>query len=334
MNFKKPLFNFDSNVSNYNTIRFDKPEHPYLLKSLDKMLGFFWHPSEVSLIKDKLDFQKCNESEKRVFIRNIQRQTFLDSIQSKHICNSISSIVENNELTAVLSWWSSFECLHSMSYSYILQAIFEDPSPILDEIEGIQYFQQDADNFDLYFSKAEKSYDDLYLALICSSILEGVQFMSSFLMSFAFVENRRLMNGNANILKLILRDENLHLNINNYIINQISKHVSEDAKNKAILMYKNAVKKEELWVDYLFRDEEIIGLTAPKIKEFINYICQSRMKNIHLEPFTSISKTPFKWFSSYAFTDELQVAPQELELTAYSTSNITIDEGDLVGISL
>ncbi|WP_175463563.1 ribonucleotide-diphosphate reductase subunit beta, partial [Vibrio cholerae] len=50
----------------------------------------------------------------------------------------------------------------------------------------------------------------LYLCLMSVNALEAIRFYVSFACSFAFAE-RELMEGNAKIIKLIARDEALHL---------------------------------------------------------------------------------------------------------------------------
>ena len=50
----------------------------------------------------------------------------------------------------------------------------------------------------------------LYKCLMSVNILEGVRFYVSFACSWAFAELKK-MEGNAKIIKLIARDENVHL---------------------------------------------------------------------------------------------------------------------------
>ena len=58
----------------------------------------------------------------------------------------------------------------------------------------------------------------LMLCMVCVNVLEAIRFYVSFACSFAFAE-RELMEGNAKIIKLIARDEALHLSVTQTILN-------------------------------------------------------------------------------------------------------------------
>ena len=58
----------------------------------------------------------------------------------------------------------------------------------------------------------------LYLAICAINALEAIRFYVSFACSFAFSE-RELLEGNAKIIKLIARDEALHLTGTQHILN-------------------------------------------------------------------------------------------------------------------
>ncbi|MCU6295130.1 ribonucleotide-diphosphate reductase subunit beta, partial [Escherichia coli] len=62
----------------------------------------------------------------------------------------------------------------------------------------------------------------LWLCLNSINILEGVRFYASFACSWAFAENN-LMEGNAKIIRLICRDENLHLAATQMILRLLKK---------------------------------------------------------------------------------------------------------------
>ena len=57
-----------------------------------------------------------------------------------------------------------------------------------------------------------------YLCLMSVNILEAIRFYVSFACSFAFAE-RKLMEGNAKIIRLIARDEALHLTGTQHLLN-------------------------------------------------------------------------------------------------------------------
>ena len=97
----------------------------------------------------------------------------------------------------------------------------------------------------------------LYLTLMSVNILEGVRFYVSFACSWAFAELKK-MEGNAKIIKLIARDENLHLASTQMMLKLLRKEdpdfekISKETEEACIQMFVEAVDQEKAWADYLF----------------------------------------------------------------------------------
>lgn len=363
----QPMF-FGSNI---NIARFDKQKFKIFEQLTEKQLSFFWRPEEIDVSKDKIDFAKLLPNEKHIFISNLQYQILLDSVQGRSPNIALLPIVSLPELENWIETWAFSETIHSRSYTHIIRAIMNDPGAVFDDImktdEIIQRAYSVSDNYDKlielvsqYTVYGEGKYiinnknvdinlrdlkKQLYLTIISINILEAVRFYVSFACSFAFAE-RKIMEGNAKIIKMIARDEALHLTGTQHMINIIRSgkddkemlEISKECETETINMFKDAAEQEKKWAEYLFKDGSMMGLNAEILKQYLEYITNIRMKAIKLEPIFEQKSNPLPWINHWLDSDNVQVAPQETEITSYLVSainnNINSDFSDLSNFKL
>lgn len=306
--------------------RYDKARYKSFLQSWDTQLSFFWRPEEVSLNRDRADYEKLDDNERFIFTSNLKYQILLDSVQSRGI-PLLASKVTIPELEAAMSAWQFFETLHSYSYTYIIQNVYPDPSKIFDSILDdaaiISRAESVTKDYDNLIDCAENEKEALYLALVSVNILEGIRFYVSFVCAYAFAENKK-MEGNAKIIKLINRDENLHLaltqNALKYMRNNADEgfsEVIERTKDKVIGMYAHAAQEEKEWARHLFANGSILGLNTKVLCDYIEWLTNQRLKSLELPPLFDVQKCPLSWVQNWAGSRSVQVAPQETEVESY-----------------
>lgn len=363
---KEPMF-FGQPV---NVARYDQQKYPIFEKLIEKQLSFFWRPEEVDISQDRIDFQRLPDHEKHIFISNLKYQTLLDSIQGRSPNVALLPLVSLPELETWIETWAFAETIHSRSYTHILRNIVNDPSVIFDDIvrneniraraSDISAFYDDLIQYTMLYSQlgpgehlinGEKRVVDmyelkkkLYLCLMSVNILEAIRFYVSFACSFAFAE-RKLMEGNAKIIRLIARDEALHLTSTQHMLNilrsgQDDPEFAQVAKEVDPLcheMFKQAAMQEKQWAEYLFRDGSMIGLNKDILSQYVEYITNIRMSAIGLKPaFEGARNNPIPWINTWLSSDTVQVAPQEVELSSYLVGQIDADMSadDLKGFEL
>ena len=355
----QPMFFGDT----VNIARFDKQKFEMFEKLTEKQLSFFWRPEEIDVSKDKIDFSKLLPNERHIFISNLQYQILLDSVQGRSPTIAFLPIVSLPELENWIETWAFSETIHSRSYTHIIRAIVNEPGVVFDDImktdEIIQRATSVSKNYDelikytqaycLYGEGKHKLKDEelevdlydikrmLYLTIMSVNILEAIRFYVSFACSFAFAE-RKVMEGNAKIIKLIARDEALHLTSTQHMINLMKsgkddpdlKKIAKECEPDVIQMFKDATQQEKDWADYLFRDGSMIGLNAEILKDYLEYITNVRMSSLDLKPIFEHRSNPLPWMNHWLDNDNVQVAPQETEITSYLVSAIdnTINEDD------
>lgn len=333
--------------------RYDKFKYPVFFDLYKKQLEFFWRPEEIELKKDRNDFKNdsiMTPNEKFIFTSNLKYQTMMDSV----ICRGVPTLLEhvsNPELEACMNVWQFFEQIHSYSYTYIIKNVYSDPSAVLDSCLTDKEILKRANvaikeyNSLRDFGQSGKKNDlkkQIYLTLISVNILEAIRFYVSFVCAFAFAENKKMV-GNADIIKLIKRDEALHL-YNTQEIIKILRTVPEEGftqiaaecEEEACRMFEAAAAEEKSWASYLFKDGSIIGLNETVLSEYIDWLCMSRRKNIGL-PYEKGKKNPIAgWTDPWMNSEAVQVAPQEHEITSYKigASKNDLEEIDLGGFDL
>ena len=329
--------------------RYDMVKYP-IFKSLDsKQMENFWRPEEIELKKDRGDFKEMSDNEKFIFTSNLKYQTMLDSV----ICRGVPTLLQyvtNTELEACMMTWQFFEKIHSQSYSYIIQNVYADSSEVFGGIyqdkEIIKRAKSAMDDYNNLMGMAcepTKPSDlkkQIYMTIMSINILEAVRFYVSFICSFAFAENKK-MAGNADIIKLIKRDEALHLANTQEILKILHREDSEgftkiaqQCEDAACKMFESAAEEEKEWASYLFKDGSILGLNETVLQQYIDWLCMSRRKAIGL-PYENVGKNPIAgWTGPWMSSESVQVAPQEHEITSYKigASKNDLEDIDFAGL--
>ena len=351
---KQPMFFGEDQ----NTQRYDQFRYPEMDKLNQRMLGYFWRPEEISLQKDRADYQTFRPEQKHIFTANLKYQTLLDSVQGRGPCLSFLPYCSLPELEGCIITWDFMETIHSRSYTYIMKNVYADPSEVFDTIlnddeivkraisvtENYDRFSEMAQN---YFVKGEGSLDEvkkqLYLAMVNVNILEGLRFYVSFACTFAFGE-LRLMEGSAKIISFIARDEATHLNLSTQIIKNWHnndgemKKIAESCKDDVINMYKLCVEEEKAWAKHLMKEGTIIGLNENLLGQYVEFVANKRMKAIGFDPLFDrpLNANPLPWTQHWLSSAGLQVAPQETEVESYIIGGVKqdVDKDTLKGFTL
>ena len=336
--------------------RYDTLKYKQFDQLTDKQLGFFWRAEEIDIYKDANDFKGLTAHEQHIFTSNLKRQILLDSVQGRAPVEAFSPIVSLPELENWILTWTFSESIHSRSYTHIIKNVYANPSKIFDELMDIEEIIDCAEDI-------SKNYDDLielasyynllgegthtvngksvtvdlydlkkklWLALMSVNILEGVRFYVSFACSWAFAELKK-MEGNAKIIKLIARDENLHLASTQMLLKLLKNDdpvfakIAEETEEESIKMFVDAVNQEKVWAEYLFKDGSMIGLNVQLLNEYIEWIATKRMTMVGLKSPYSVKNNPLPWTQKWISGAEVQVAPQQTQISSYTIGAIKQD---------
>ena len=341
--------------------RYDSYKYPVFDKLTTQMLGYFWRPEEVSLQKDRGDYQSLRPEQKHIFSSNLKYQILLDSVQGRGPGMAFAPYCALPELEGAMNVWQFMEMIHSRSYTYIIKNVYPDPAEVFDTIldddkilaraksvtaayddfinMAHQYDQSNWWRPDWKNASYNASYEEkelkrkLYLAVSNVNILEGIRFYVSFACSFAFGE-LKLMEGSAKIISLIARDENQHTVLTQQMIkawqkgdDPVMQEIMKEEEQTVIAMFANAVAEEKEWAEYLFKDGTMIGLNDKLLVKYVEWIANKRMRAIGLTPLydAPIKNNPLPWTEHWISSKGLQVAPQETEVESYVVGGIKQD---------
>ncbi len=342
--------------------RYDNFKYPQFENLTKQQLGYFWRPEEVSLQKDRGDYQTLRPEQKHVYTSNLKYQIMLDSVQGRAPGMAFLPYCSLPELEACMEVWSFMEMIHSRSYTYVIKNVYADPSEVLDTIikepKILERAASVTESYDDFINEAQvwgqsslwKDMDSslntslpvlemkelkrkLYRAVANVNILEGIRFYVSFACSFAFGE-LKLMEGSAKIISLIARDENQHLAITQNILNNWKKgddkemvEIVKEEEEWTYQMFDKCVNEEKKWAEYLFKDGSMIGLNDKLLHQYVEFIANKRLRGIGLKPQYDIAakNNPLPWTEHWISSKGLQVAPQETEVESYMVGGIKQD---------
>ena len=209
------------------------------------------------------------------------------------------------------------------------------------EINADEDVIEDAIEHETYWKR--ELMKSLYLCLHVINALEAIRFYVSFACTFNFHKNMEIMEGNAKIMKFIARDEQLHLKGTQYIIRQLQSgtdgdewvKIAQECEQEAVDIFMEVNRQEKDWAVHLFKDGDVPGLNTNSMWSFIDYLTVSRMKQCGLPcPITDAPvKHPYPWIREYLNSDNVQSAPQEVELSSYLVAQIDNDVDDKVMMS-
>ena len=349
-------------VQRYETLKYRQFD-----KLTDKQLGFFWKPEEVDIMRDSKDFKELTDFEQHIFTSNLKRQILLDSVQGRSPNLAFLPLCSLPELETWIQTWAFNETIHSRSYTHIIRNVYSDPGRIFDELMQIEPIVNCAKDISKYYDDVieygtwhralgvgkhvvngkELVVDEyelkkkLWLAINSVNALEGIRFYVSFACSWAFAELKK-MEGNAKIIKLICRDENVHLGSTQTLIKILPQDdpdfakIKEECKAEVTAMFLSAAEQEKSWAEYLFKDGSMIGLNTQLLCQYVDWLTCKRMTAVGLDCGYKTGSNPLPWTQKWIAGAEVQVAPQETEISSYVIGGTKqdVDSNTFSGFSL
>ena len=349
-------------IQRYETLKYRQFD-----KLTDKQLGFFWRPEEIDIMRDAKDFKELTEFEQHIFTSNLKRQILLDSVQGRSPTLAFLPLVSIPELETWITTWAFNETVHSRSYTHIIRNIYSNPSEIFDGLMDIEPIVNCAKDISKHYDALidasnlwrvlgfgthningqEVVIDEyelkkkLWMAISSVNALEGIRFYVSFACSWAFAELKK-MEGNAKNIKLICRDENVHLGSTQTLLKLLPQddadfaRIKEETRAECTELFLQAAQQEKTWAEYLFKDGSMIGLNTQLLCQYVDWLTCKRMTAIGLDCGMKPGSNPLPWTAKWIAGAEVQVAPQEVELSSYTIGAVKmdVDSSTFTGFSL
>ncbi|AUR89209.1 ribonucleotide reductase small chain [Vibrio phage 1.121.O._10N.286.46.C4] len=336
--------------------RFDIVRHPMVEKFTNTQLSFFWRPEEVDVTEDRADFESMSEGEKHIFTSNLQRQIMLDTVQGREPLKAFLPLASTPEMECANVTWSFSETIHSRSYTHIIRGVTSNPSEIFDKVTDIPEIMELKADLDKYYNDLEHHnflleakklgynlpYNEyqhkksFYLAMVSVNALEAIRFYVSFACSFAMMQILEKMEGNAKIIKLISRDEQLHLTFTQRILNRILPEdpdfvkITEECRDESVEIFLKVAQQEKDWAKYLFKEGAMLGLNETICRDYIDWLTKRRMSAVGMEyPLEAPDTNPLPWMDHWTSSAAKQTALQEAENDSYLVGAVEGSDSDV-----
>ena len=318
-----------TNLNDFNNMRYKWVSDWYR-----QAMNNFWIPEEINLTQDTKDYPLLDEAERTAYDKILSFLVFLDSLQSNNL-PTISEYITANEVNLCLHIQAFQECVHSQSYSYMLDTICspEKRNDILYQWKTDEHLLKRNTFIGNCYNEFQESQDGFTLmkTLIANYILEGIYFYSGFMFFYNLSRNGK-MSGSAQEIRYINRDENTHLWLFRSIILELKKEEPELFTPDKVQIYENmkreGVKQEIEWGQYVIGDN-IQGLNRQMIADYIHYLVNLRWSSLGNPPLYEHNRKETEsmhWVLQYSNANMVKTDFFEAKSTAYAKSTALEDD--------
>ena len=318
-----------TNLNDFNNMRYKWVSDWYR-----QAMNNFWIPEEINLSQDVKDYPRLDNAEREAYDKILSFLVFLDSLQSNNL-PTISEYVTANEVNLCLHIQAFQECVHSQSYSYMLDSICspEKRNEILYQWKTDEHLLRRNTFIGNCYNEFQECQNGFTLmkTLIANYILEGIYFYSGFMFFYNLSRNGK-MPGSAQEIRYINRDENTHLWLFRNILLELKKEEPELFTPDKVETYKammtEGVEQETAWGEYVIGDN-IQGLNRQLIRDYIRYLGNLRWSSLGYGAlFEDNLKEPesMQWVSQYSNANMVKTDFFEAKSTAYAKSTALEDD--------
>lgn len=313
-----------SGIINMNNIKYQ-----WAYKLWDVMLANTWMASEVTLNDDKKEYGHLSPNERDAYDKALSQLIFMDSVQTNQIMDNLNPYITAPEVNILLARQAFEEALHSQSYAVLVDGITNNSADIYDLWKTDEKLKaKNIEIANIYTELANNPTDEnILLSMFANVILEGIYFYSGFTYFYALSRSGK-MRGTTQMIKFIQRDENTHLSLFQHMIKTMRLErpdlFTEQLDKKVYAMFKKACELEISWGQYI-TNGQILGLTNDIIKQYIQFLCDKRLRTSGLEPIYN-SKNPITWIDTYNDFNSQKVNFFEGNVTNYKKGGLDMSE--------
>lgn len=342
---KSPLF-FGEDNGLFDTVNKHYPQiwSIYkLMKSLD------WDEGEFDYSQCNTDFKTCPKPIYDMMIKTLAWQWEADSVASRSIAPMLAPFITDSSLWAAWQRVSDNEAVHAATYSEIVRMSFDNPEEVIQEIlsveESLMRLTKVKEAFDKCHDTShkyalgqltkEQSYDDLFLAVCALLMLERIQFMASFAITFTICGTGFFQSIGKAIQKIAQDELEVHVELDKEVLKvELGTERGKDAYNRLKPqikdLFSDIVNSELKWVEYLFSDgRELVGANEQSVKSWVLFCANPVNKFLDLgmeNDYKFPKHNPMKHLEDWIDISKTQPAPQEQDNNQYKVGTIIRDD--------
>ncbi|HET8688245.1 MAG TPA: ribonucleotide-diphosphate reductase subunit beta [Methanosarcina sp.] len=357
------IFNLDKTIDEYkNTPLLLGPEpglfdtvhrkYPKIWSLYKEMKSLDWSEDEFDYSQCKIDFKNAPKDSADMMIETLAWQWEADSVASRSIISVLAPFIASSELWAAWQRISDNEVVHAATYSEIVRMSFDNPNEVLKKILNITESFQRLEPVAKVFTEVAKvgheyalglrqndqeTYNAVYLAICTLLMLERIQFMASFAITFTICGSGLFQPIGKAVQKICQDELEVHCELDKAVIlienkterGQIAK---EQLKERISEIFHSIVNSEFEWSENRIfgNGRQLLGTNLEMIKEWVLFNAKDvdRFLDIGSPEYTYPKFNPMPSLEPWINMNKQQAAPQEQDLAAYKVGAFVNDDDD------
>jgi ribonucleoside-diphosphate reductase beta chain len=256
-----------------------------------------WFPEDVPLHNDVKDWQTMTDEEKNLLTQIFRLFTQSDVDVGAGYVDRYMRIFKKPEARMMMSSFANMESIHQHAYSLLLDTV---GMPEV-EYKAFSEYEAMADKHEyinaVKVTKGDKKSIAKALA-IYSGFTEGLQLFSSFIILLNFPRFGK-MKGMGQIITYSIRDESMHVEAMTKLFREFMQENidlwTDDFKAEIYQACREMVDLEDRFLDLVFEQGDIPGLTKSEMQQYIRYIADRRLLQLGLKPNYEVKDNPLNW---------------------------------------
>jgi len=325
-------------------------KYPKIWDLYKEMKSLDWSEDEFDFSQCNLDFKTCPKDISDMMIRTLAWQWEADSIASRSIITVLAPFITSSELWAAWQRVSDNEVVHAATYSEIVRMSFDNPNKVLSDIlsvkESLSRLKSVGNIFGAAYNIGHKYalgeiendqmlYNKVYLTIATLLMLERVQFMASFAITFTICGSGVFQPIGKAVQKIAQDELEVHAELDKEVL-RVERRTSRGkiahlaTKHQVKDVFDEIINSEFAWIDYLFSDgRSLVGANKELLKDWVLYNAKDVADFMDIDvDFKLIKHNPMPSMENWLNMNKTQAAPQEQDLAAYKVGAIIRDDSD------
>lgn len=314
------------------------------MKSLD------WDENEFDFSSCNVQFKTCPKATYDAMIKTLAYQYEADSVAARSILSVMAPFLSSTEAFAAWTEITKNEVIHSLTYSEIVRNSFDNPNTVLDEILNVEesltrltkVSEIMSNSYEVSHKYAlglventQETYNAAFMFVVALLVLERIQFMSSFAVTFSIVESGLFQPIGKAVQKIAQDELEVHVKMDKEVLRaemktERGKIAFQQCEGDIKKLIDEVVTAELEWTDYLFEGgRELVGMNADLLKSWVLFNAKDVYQFFKIEPEHKLpSKNPLKFMENWLNISKTQPSPQEQDVAAYRVNVMKRDDED------
>jgi len=325
---------------------------PEIWKLYKSMKSLDWDENEFKYDTCNPQFKTCPPAVREMMIRTLAWQWEADSMAARQVAPIMACFNPTSELWAAYSAVGTNEVLHALTYSEIVRLSFDNPDEVLSEIlavqESLQRMEHVGEVMRRGFVTAHKfalgmvendqdTYNDAYMVVVAMLVLERLQFIGSFAITFAIANTGLFMPIGKAVQKIAQDELEIHVQIGKQVLahentTERGKTARRQCADMITKLIGDVLMTEINWAHGLFSEgRELLGMNSDLLIKWDLFNAKDLYEFFGIplpEEFDFPEHNPLKFMEKWLNIAMTQAAPMEQQNGQYKLNVMRrTDEG-------